>query len=39
MKNNDEGEMKAGTGCLILILAVLAIGVIAALGTPGVLQR
>lgn len=31
--------MKAGTGCLLLVLAILAIGVIAALGTPGVFER
>lgn len=38
MINNDKGEAKAGTGCLLLILAVLAIGMIAVLGTPGVLK-
>lgn len=37
--NNDKGETKAGTGCLILVLAILALAVIAALGTPGVFQR
>jgi hypothetical protein len=31
MRSNDKGEMKAGTGCLILILAVFAIGMIAVL--------
>ena len=38
MINNDKGETKAGTGCLLLVLAILALGVIAALGTPGVLR-
>jgi hypothetical protein len=28
--------MKSGTGCLLLILAVVAIALIASLSTPGV---
>lgn len=38
MKNNDKGETKAGTGCLLLILACVAVALIAALGTPGVFK-
>lgn len=37
--NNDNGEAKAGTGCLILVLAILAVTMIALLATPGVLDR